>query len=448
MSKQEHTQKIPNPPHHTLSLPAIILININIMMGLGIFINSVQLAQFTGALGALVYAIIGVAMLPLIISMARLLKLHPSGSFYIFGARELAPLWGFFSTWSYAVGKLASATIMVHFFSSILANLFPIVKCIGIIPLDIAIITFFTMLNLQNMRTGRTIQYIFLILKSIPVLFIILTGLFFISGAHFNPEHLIYTGIPSAVPLAIYTFLGFEASCTLSQHIENSEHNAPKALYFSYALAVTIACLFQLMMYGVLGTSLATATDYTQALPLFVSHIITIGSAQPIIKALLSLAVATSALGGAYGIMFSNTWNLNSLAHHGHLFKSRLMSTLNTHHMPVGCVLIQAVICFAYLALTKGYNVPLQYIASFGCVIAYTISIIALLCAEWRQKTTLRNRIIPILALINCCVLLGLCVNGFISKSVTTYLAVFITILIAGILMFWYRLKQEPNYVS
>src|SRR5271169_2910080 len=94
---------------HMLSLPTAILININIMLGVGIFINTAELAKRAGALGCLSYALVGILLLPLIICVAELVKLHPSGGFYIFARREINPFFGFLSAWIYFTGKLASA---------------------------------------------------------------------------------------------------------------------------------------------------------------------------------------------------------------------------------------------------------------------------------------------------------------------------------------------------
>ncbi len=64
-----------------LSLPAAILININIMLGAGIFINTPDLAQRAGWLGFLAYALIGILMFPLILTIAELLRRHPTTGF-------------------------------------------------------------------------------------------------------------------------------------------------------------------------------------------------------------------------------------------------------------------------------------------------------------------------------------------------------------------------------
>ena len=108
-----------------LSLPTAILINVNIMMGGGIFINTVELAKRTGLLSGFMYPLIGLLILPLIIAISRLIELHPSGGFYVFGQKEINPFVGFVSTWSYFIAKLASASLMIHVSMSLLTQIFP-----------------------------------------------------------------------------------------------------------------------------------------------------------------------------------------------------------------------------------------------------------------------------------------------------------------------------------
>ncbi len=83
--------------HHALSLPTAILININVMLGIGVFMNTVVLAKRASALGAFMYILIGLMMLPLILSMAHLVRLHPEGVFMPMHAKKLTFLLGFWA---------------------------------------------------------------------------------------------------------------------------------------------------------------------------------------------------------------------------------------------------------------------------------------------------------------------------------------------------------------
>src|SRR5438132_371967 len=111
---------------YKLSLPTAILININIMLGSGIFINTTNLAQRAGALGALGYFLVSLLMLPLVLSIAKLLHKYPEGGFYSFARYEINIFTGFLSAWTYFVSKLASATLVIHISVLLMQKLFPL----------------------------------------------------------------------------------------------------------------------------------------------------------------------------------------------------------------------------------------------------------------------------------------------------------------------------------
>src|SRR5271155_4718198 len=148
--------------HQKLSLSAAILININIMLGAGLFINTTRLAQYAGWLGFLAYALVGALMLPLILTIAELLRRHPLTGFYGFGASEIHPFIGFISTWSYFTSKLASCTIMIHASVLFIQKLVPAIATTSPFIFDVGIISFFLMCNMLNMKTGSAIQKLFI----------------------------------------------------------------------------------------------------------------------------------------------------------------------------------------------------------------------------------------------------------------------------------------------
>ena len=61
------------------------------MMGAGIFINTVELSKRAGLLSGFMYPLIGLLVLPLIIAIASLIKIYPSGGFYTYGEQEISP---------------------------------------------------------------------------------------------------------------------------------------------------------------------------------------------------------------------------------------------------------------------------------------------------------------------------------------------------------------------
>lgn len=65
-----------------LSLNSAIFINLNIMMGAGLFANTILLSKQMEAASIFIYPIIGIMMFPLIFTMSKLVERYPSGGFY------------------------------------------------------------------------------------------------------------------------------------------------------------------------------------------------------------------------------------------------------------------------------------------------------------------------------------------------------------------------------
>ena len=150
--------------HHKLSFGTAILVNLNIMFGAGIFINTLSLSHLAGFLGFVSYSIAALLLVPLIISMATLIEQFPDGGFYAYAAKSVNAITGFFSAWAYFTGKLASAALLIHVFSTLITTLIPLLS-INPFILDGIILCLFTWLNLLHMKTGRILMYAFIFLK-------------------------------------------------------------------------------------------------------------------------------------------------------------------------------------------------------------------------------------------------------------------------------------------
>lgn len=426
---------------HKISLPAAILVNLNIMMGAGIFINTTQLAQLTGALGGLCYLLVGILSLPLIVSVAQMVNIHPEGGFYTFGQKEISPFTGFISAWSYFTGKLASATLMIHASMLLLQQLAPALAQTNTLILDLCALSVFTVLNMLNVKTGSKIQYVFMVLKLIPVFFAIGVGLFLFNGMHLETPHLLWSGIPFALPFVLYAATGFEATCSLSSKIENAKVNGPRAIFISYTIAIVLACIYQTLFYLSLGTTLAGAGTYLGAFPALVKMLLPFSAQMAkTLYNLMHIFIASSALGGAYGILYSNNWNLYTLAQNGHTFGAKLLTKLNKHYIPFMCVLVEGLICALYFSVTSGYQKPLQQISALGCVLAYTITVIALLIAKLNRPNINIKLWIPILGIVNCAILIASCLQGLITFGPTALFA-FGGLLSVGAVMFFVTKK-------
>lgn len=416
---------------HKLSLATAILINLNIMMGAGIFINTVELAKRAGLLGAFMYPLIGLLILPLIIAIAQLVKLHPAGGFYIFAQREINPFIGYLSTWSYFIAKLASASLMIHVSVSLITQIFPALLTVAsIICYDLLVVTIFIVLNLLHMKTGSRIQFGFLGFKLIPILFVIGSGIIFFDLASIGTLPIIWTGVTGSLPFVLYAATGFEATCALSSKIENAEYNGPRAILISFSTMMILVFLFQFLFYITLGTTLAAQSNYLGAFPALLQHLLPTNLPLAYkLQAFFNLAIASSALGGCYGILYSNNWNLYTLAQHKKIAGWQLLTRLNKHAIPYLCLAAEWLLCVGYITLTGGNQLILQPLAALGTTLTYTLSVFALWYAGKRTNFFRGWKLVAITAIASCLVLIGACIRNFILAGIVPLIAFFLLLL-------------------
>jgi len=434
-----------------LSLPVAILININIMLGAGIFLNTVKLSKLAGALSSFSYIIIGLLMLPLVISIAKLTGMYPDGGFYAFGKNEISPFAGFLSAWGYLIGKLGSGALMAYFSLKLIQHLIPVLSNINTLTLCIIVIIGFVLLNMLNIKAGGKIQTGFTILKLVPITFAILVGLFLFDPSNLSSVHRIWEGIPSSLPLLFYAAMGFEAACVLSCKIENPSKNAPKAIIMSYVIAISIAAIYQFMFYGALGTALSSITQtpgYLHAFPTLLKKLLpALPKIALYLQAILHLALASSALGGSYGIMFSNTWNLFTIAQNKHTFFSNFFTKFNKHAIPFACVIFIGVIYITYLLVSGGDQMHLQPMSSLGVVFAYTLSVLALFIAKLKRSDVEIPLWVPTIGLVNCGILIYACTKTLIERGLSS-LVTFMILMALGSIMFFISAMREKARTS
>jgi amino acid transporter len=422
---------------YKISLAMAILININIMLGAGIFVNTAELITRAGILSCGMYLLTGLLMLPLILSIAELLRLHPAGGFYTFAQKEISPFVGFLSSWCYFTSKLASCMLMTHVSMTLLQTFIPSLAIVPVFFLDVLVICLYVGLNMLNIKAGSTIQSMLIGFKTIPIFFAIFGGLFLLQADALTAPIIPWQGIFSSLPLVIYAVIGFEAACSVSSKIQDADKNAPKAVLISFGIVILIATLYQSIFYLTCGSHLAGG-HYQQAFPSLIHGLFGDNIYARKLIGLLHVAIASSTLGAGYGIIFSNGWNLYTLAQNNHVAYSEFFTRLNRHMIPFACVVAQGFLCLAYLAVSQGNQIPLQQIGSLGCVISYTFSVAALLYAIKNNAQASISRWIPILGGLSCCVLLSATFMSFFKNGMSSLL-VYGFLVLMGILMYWVK---------
>ena len=416
-----------------LSLWSAVIINLNIIIGSGVFINTTELAKRAGLLGGLCYVIVGLLLFPLILSFVRLLQFYPSGGFYAFCSTSINPLIGFLNTWCYFFAKLSSATLAIHIFTLLIQKTFPALSCISPLIFDVIILFLLLALNMLNVQTGSKIQGWLMILKLFPLVLVITSGFLLLQGDNLTPIHQLWEGIPSAIPLVLHALLGFEVACAISRNLKNPEVDGPRSILISYGIVIMIYMLYQGFFYGILGTALARTSDYRGAFPLLISTFNISNSFRNFLGHFIHLSIAISALSAAFGIIYANLWNLYSLAERNHIIAPTTMMQRNRFNIPFMCVLVQGAIMLTYLFIMLGEQTTFQQLSAFGTTITYTLSITGLFATLYQKGNSL---LLPIMGFINCAILLSTSLIAMWKTNNQIPLSIFCVIIISGIILY------------
>jgi amino acid transporter len=430
---------------YKLSLWMAILVNVSIMFGAGFFINTVVLAQRAGSLCFLGYIIIAILMIPLIISIGKLLAQYPTGGFYTYAAKPLSPLMGFISCWSYFIGKLGSAVVIIDLFARLIKSIIPSLAAVSSATISVVIITFFVICNMFNMKTNMSIIYTFIVLKLIPVCATAICSLWLWNNWSLPAETFYWSNLPSAVPIVLFALVGFEAACSISRTIQDPQKNAPKAVFYSFGIVVSLTSLYQLLFFLPLNTTLMAQQNYLGAFPallglVFPGH----ETIAYVVTKILHICIAAAALGGSYGILFSNHWNLYTLAENNHIFFSRFLTTMNRHNVPFMCVIIEAIVCLAYVLCAGNNQLFLQQINVLGCSIAYVMSVVGLATLQHKNNASTQEKTITALALGSCFIFIGTCIKNLLIDG-PAGLLIYSLLIVLGIGMFFASTKLQGH---
>ena len=363
----------------TLTLPMTILVNLNIMVGAGVFINTIPLAHLSGSLSFMVYLAVGLLMLPLALTVARLLQIYPGGNFYTF-AEPLGIASSFASTWIYFVAKLATSALTIRLSSILLQDLVPALATVPIFAVDSVLLAILLALNLRGLRTSMLVQYVLTIGKLTPILFVIGAGiLFFNEPSATTPLVIDWHAIIYGVPVALFALMGFEAACAISNRVENPGRNAPRALIIAASIALTLICSYQFLYTWVMGSTTMMYHSFINTIPIFLQRVVPNSlRLRQALASLFHLGMLAATLSVSYGILFTNHWNLYTLAKHQLIPLCGHLTRLNRFGIPTLCILVEGLICVVYLTqLTQKFY--FQQISGFGTVVAYTFSTLALM---------------------------------------------------------------------
>lgn len=229
------------------------------MIGAGIFILPASLSTY-GSISLLgwVFTATGALILAKIFSNFSTIIVNKSGGPYVYSKEGFGDFIGFLVAWGYWISIWISNAAIAIAIIGALSFFFPILETNSLLAVSVGLsmIWFFTWINSKGIRTSGKIQVITTVLKILPLLFVIIFGLFFFSSHNFPKLNLTgendFTAFSLVAALTLYAFLGLESASIPVENIKNPSKIVPKATMLGTIISTCIYILGTVVLFGVL----------------------------------------------------------------------------------------------------------------------------------------------------------------------------------------------------
>jgi len=239
--------------------------SINIIIGAGIFILPVIIAERLGTGSIWAYIVCGILMMLIMLCFAEVgTKITRTGGAYSYIEDAFGKYAGFLTSNIFIFGAAIMANAAVaNGLADTLSYFLPVFR---LMP---ARIIFFGLIfgglaysNVRGLRNAIFIVKFNTIAKLSPLLFISIFGWFFIS-----PENMEQTYVKSVPDLGemslilIFAFVGAETALNVSGEIINPRRTIPSGIMLSVLVVVILYILIQVTVQGILGGSITEFRD-------------------------------------------------------------------------------------------------------------------------------------------------------------------------------------------
>jgi APA family basic amino acid/polyamine antiporter len=339
---------------------------INLTIGAGIFALPAVVAAMLGPAAVVAYLVCGALIMMVLICYVELgTRITRSGGTVAYIEEAFGPLAGFLAWALYGIGfNAAAVAAIVHVMLDALATVVPSLAGTGPVR-SITIVIFFlglAALNIRGVRTGTGLSFITTAAKLVPLLLLIVVGVFAIKGSN-----LTWTGWPplsafgSATLVLFFAFSSAEGALSPSGEIRDPVRTIPRGLLGGATIVVLIYVAVHLVAQGVLGAELAQGSTTPLA-----------DTARRLMGAtgagLIVAGTAISVFGNLAADMIGSPRTFLAAAESG-LLPRALARVHPTFHTPWVAIVVYVLINIT-LALSGGFR-PLAVLASMSLLLVY-----------------------------------------------------------------------------
>lgn len=393
-------------PHNKMGFWTVTSLVAGSQIGTGIFLLPASMAAF-GGVGLSSWGITAVGAILLAMVFAGLCaKIPKTGGPHTFIENAFGNTLGFFSAWTYWVISWLSTPMVVisvvSYLSPILGPLHPVLN----LALEIGILLFVTGLNLMGVRSAGRVEFVFTVLKLLPLVLVPVAGLFFFNTSYFVPfnptSDSTLSVLNAAALLTLWGFIGVESATAPADSVENPKKTIPRAIIVGTLLVAFIYIFSSIVIMGVVSPEVLANSKAPFA-----------DAAQIIFGGSWYLAISIAASIVCLGTL--NAWILTSgqialgAAYDGHLPK--FFTIKNSNGAPKWGLIISSLGMIPVLVVTLNQNLIAQVnliidVSVTAFLFIYVLSVLSYIKLFWKDKKTDRlnvgNLLIGMGALVFC----------------------------------------------
>ena len=248
------------------------------MIGGGIYVLPAALAGYGSiSIVAWILTALGSIFLAKVFSNFSKLVINKSGGPYVFTKEGFGDFSAFLVAWGYwisiwvgnAAMALAAISGLSYFIPALETN-----KAFSVLT-GLGFIWFFTWVNSRGVKASGRIQVATTLFKILPLLGVIIIGVFYFDTANFPAFNL--TGendlktVATVATITLYAFLGVESATIPAENIKDPEVIVPKATMYGTFITTLIYVLGTIVLFGLVPADVlkGSPTPFAEA-----SHLI------------------------------------------------------------------------------------------------------------------------------------------------------------------------------
>lgn len=239
--------------------------SINIIIGAGIFMLPVIVAERLGTGSIWAYVLCGMLMMLIMLCFAEVgTKITRTGGAYSYIEVAFGKYAGFITTNIFIFGAAVMANAAVaNGLADTLAFFIPLFKLKWIRILFFALMFgSLAWLNVRGVRNSIMLVKINTIAKLTPLILIAITGWFFIDSSNLGlTGNNTISDLGEMSLILLFAFVGAETALNVSGEIKNPGRTIPRGIMIGIFVVVVVYILIQITVQGILGSDITSYRD-------------------------------------------------------------------------------------------------------------------------------------------------------------------------------------------